>query len=197
MQRKIIGIGGYARSGKDTFATLLKEELEKTGKTVSIYHLGYELKFILDDFVKTNFGFSAFTKLTHEKAEIRNLFVTVADILRKRTKGTYFVKKLEAKLLDENSEYILIPDVRFAEYPEDEFFWIKKQDGKYVHVGAYTTGPSGEVSPLEAPNNTELSNYAKFSDQADASILWRIGASRDELLQPVRRFIHYELNGSN
>ena len=41
---KIILFSGFARNGKDQSATFLKEELEKSGKTVVIYHFADALK---------------------------------------------------------------------------------------------------------------------------------------------------------
>ena len=46
---KIILFSGFARHGKDQSATFLKEELEKSGKTVLIYHFADALKSLCEN----------------------------------------------------------------------------------------------------------------------------------------------------
>ena len=67
----IVGVAGYARTGKDTFGGILVEELGKIGLRAKKLSLAYELKSDLDCFLSDKFGISAFTEDTKEKNFIR------------------------------------------------------------------------------------------------------------------------------
>ena len=51
---KVVCISGLARAGKDTLASMLKDELEKNGSRVLITHFADLLKFIAKEFFKWN-----------------------------------------------------------------------------------------------------------------------------------------------
>ncbi len=50
---KIIGISGFARSGKDLFTTVAQRVLKEHGLKTERYALAYELKSDLKDLIKT------------------------------------------------------------------------------------------------------------------------------------------------
>ena len=70
---KIIGISGFARSGKDLFTTVAQSVLKEHGLKTERYALAYELKNDLKDLIKTKVGIDVFTENTEEKNIIRPL----------------------------------------------------------------------------------------------------------------------------
>ena len=51
---KVIGIAGKAESGKSSFASILKEELEGQGKKVLLINYGDFVKFIAEKYYNWN-----------------------------------------------------------------------------------------------------------------------------------------------
>ena len=71
----IIGVAGYARTGKDTFGSILCNELSKTGVKAKKLSLAYVLKIDLDNFLLDKFGISEFTEDPKEKSFISLWYV--------------------------------------------------------------------------------------------------------------------------
>jgi len=122
---KIIGVSGFARSGKDLFAKVAQNVLEKRGLKVEKYALAYELKNDLKDLIKTKVGIDVFTENTEEKNIIRPLLVAYGDVMRKVSEGKYWTGKIEQKIKQSNADVIFITDIRYDVYPEDECTVIK------------------------------------------------------------------------
>lgn len=138
MVKKVIGVSGVARAGKDTFAAILMNQLNEAGKSVSKYALADALKADCDEFCQKNFGFSAFTQVPEEKLIIRPLLVWYGDAQRQRTNGTYWINIIHEKLKKDNSDFAIITDIRYAHYPKDEIQWVKNDcDGVVVHISRY------------------------------------------------------------
>ena len=81
--KNVIGLGGVARAGKDTFAAILEMKLQQAGKTVKKIALAAPLKQHCDKFLKDNLGISAFTQVSDEKIIIRPFLVWYGDAQRK------------------------------------------------------------------------------------------------------------------
>ena len=71
---KIIGVSGFARSGKDLFTTVAQEILSEHGIKSEKYALAYELKSDLKDLIKEKLNIDVFTENTAEKNIIRPVF---------------------------------------------------------------------------------------------------------------------------
>lgn len=70
---KIIGVSGFARSGKDLFTAVAQKLLTEQGLKTEKYALAYELKNDLKDLIKSKVGIDVFTENTNEKNIIRPL----------------------------------------------------------------------------------------------------------------------------
>ena len=73
--KKVIGLSGVARAGKDTFAAILEMKLQQAGKSVKKVSLAGPLKQQCDSFLTSNLGISAFSQVTEEKNIIRPFLV--------------------------------------------------------------------------------------------------------------------------
>ena len=102
---KIILIGNKARMGKDTFATMLKEELNERA---IIVHFADVLKFIC----KSYYNWDGEKDTTG-----RTLLQYVGQSTRDNDEHfwTDFIARLIKANLSKNYEYIIIPDWRYIE----------------------------------------------------------------------------------
>lgn len=102
---KIILIGNKARMGKDTFANMLKEELNERAVIV---HFADALKFIC----KSYYGWDG-----EKNTNGRTLLQYVGQSTRDNDEHfwTDFIARLIKANLSKNYEYIIIPDWRYKE----------------------------------------------------------------------------------
>lgn len=161
---KIIGICGYARSGKNTFARFLGKALKENfpSKEVREFSFAAPIKSELQDFLFENLGLNSFTEKEEEKRIVRPFLIAYGNAKRKLTNGKHWVEVLEKRVKEQNPDYALITDLRFAEYEEDEIDWIKKNKGTVIYLER-TKGGEEE----KAPNEFEAENCPKLKERAD------------------------------
>ncbi len=180
---KIIGISGFARSGKDLFTTVAQSVLKEHGLKTERYALAYELKNDLKDLIKTKVGIDVFTENTEEKNIIRPLLVAYGDVMRKTSEGKYWTQKVEQRLGKSNVDVVFITDIRYDHYIEDECAWLQnKQSGKLIHVTKYVMSPMPQGKRFSknkqvkvyqsAPNEHESLNDPKVRKRSDLKIEW-------------------------
>jgi len=208
MNKLVIGIGGVARAGKDTFAKLLRNELNSLGYSCELLALADPLKKDIDNFCWSNFGISAFTDKTEEKDIIRDLMVGFGNGKRKLSEGKYFTRLAESKIDDCYADVAIITDVRFDEFEEDEVFWVKeKMNGVLTHVAKFDFAvveedEEGKMKGLnqrafvEPANETERVNDPKIRDAADFSFNWPTFNEDYErrCLPYVEKFVQWMIN---
>ena len=181
---KIIGISGFARSGKDLFTTVAQSVLKEHGLKTERYALAYELKNDLKDLIKTKVGIDVFTENTEEKNIIRPLLVAYGDVMRKTSEGKYWTQKVEERIGKSKADVVFITDIRYDFYPEDECTWLqRKMSGKLIHLTKYklSTMPSGrrfsknKITKIydSAPNEHESLNNPKVLKRADIAVEWQ------------------------
>jgi len=181
---KIIGVSGFARSGKDLFTSVAQNILSEHKIKSEKYALAYELKSDLKDLIKEKVGIDVFTENTSEKNIIRPLLVAYGDVMRKTSAGKYWTQKVENRIVNSKSDVVFITDIRYDHYPEDECTWLQnKMLGKLVHITKYklATVPSGKRFSVNkitkiydtAPNEHELLNNPKVLKRADVAIEWQ------------------------
>lgn len=113
----VILISGKAESGKDTFATKVKEIMEMCGYNVCITHFAKYLKIILKDY----YGWNG------EKDEYgRHLlqYVGTEKIRNELNKKDFHANRIkeDIEIIRDNFDFIIIPDLRF----DNEYDIIKK-----------------------------------------------------------------------
>jgi hypothetical protein len=181
---KIIGISGFARSGKDLFTTVAQSVLKEHGLKTERYALAYELKNDLKDLIKTKVGIDVFTENTEEKNIIRPLLVAYGDVMRKTSEGKYWTQKVEQRIGKSKADVVFITDIRYDFYSEDECTWLqRKMSGKLIHLTKYklSTMPSGrrfsknKITKIydSAPNEHESLNNPKVLKRADIAVEWQ------------------------
>lgn len=166
---KIISISGNAGVGKDSLARILQTKLPKS----SIYSLAYTLRLETEGILR-QFGYNVWSQDRSEKEVFRNFLVEYAELARKSTKGTYYWKKLQEAIELNKEELVLVPDVRYDEYENDEVWWVK-QNGILVYIEAYKNG--SKVGPA---NYKEEQNEGKLAAKCDHLLVWDHQAQNDE-----------------
>jgi hypothetical protein len=157
----IIGISGAARSGKDTLCRALirffeSKKIKAERKSIA----GDTIKKDLKQLIKNKANINSFTEDIYEKTLIRPLLVEYGKLMRNQTKGRYFIEKLECN----NKNIIIIPDIRYAEYENDELFWIKNEkQGFLIFV---------DHEYISDANETEKINNKIIKKQSDYKLKW-------------------------
>jgi hypothetical protein len=156
-----IGISGSARSGKDTLCRALIRKFKKMNKKVERLSIAGDLiKKDLNSLIKNVAGIDTFTEITEEKELIRPLLVEYGKILRKKTKGRYFLDNFEEK----PDTIHIIPDIRYCEYEKDEIYWLKNEkNGFLIYL---------ERKNIKPANETEEKNNKIIKTIADTCIFW-------------------------
>ena len=95
----IIGVTGFARSGKDTFY----QESSKLLSRANCFRYAFAdaLKQESDDFLKKNVGISAFTEDSEDKELIRPFLVTYGTELRRKLNPNCWISKVE-EMIEQN-----------------------------------------------------------------------------------------------
>lgn len=179
----IIGISGYARSGKDLFTTVSQKILKEHNLKSEKFALAYELKSDLKSLVKTKVGIDVFTDNTQEKSIIRPLLVAYGDVMRKTSEGKYWTSKVGQRIVKSKANIVFITDIRYDVYPEDECTWLRnKMGGKLIHITKFKQGtvPQGKRFSKNkivkiydaAPNDHELLNDPKVKAKANYAFEW-------------------------
>ena len=182
---KVIGIGGCARAGKDTFASILIKQLELKGKRVKRVALAGPLKAFCDEFCQKNLGVSAFTQDDGEKLLIRPMLVWFGDAKRKQTEGRFWIdladKQIDQAIAD-GYDFVIVTDVRYDHYERDEANWIKTdRKGILIHVSQYswdrpatTKVSQSQLTRTFVPpaNDHEMLNDPKVAKKATVRVEW-------------------------
>ena len=145
----MIGISGYARSGKDTFGEALVRILKQYGIKAKTYALATQLKYDITFLTESDFNISAFTVDDQEKKIIRPLLVGYGEAWRKADPDHWI------KVLDSNFEpktLSIVTDIRYV----NEADWILNNNGFLLNVNRSISteefvGPANEEEKLNGP----------------------------------------------
>lgn len=170
MENNMIGLTGVARSGKDTFYSILKKYLKEKNIDANRIALADELKNELGDFVKNKFNINLNKCDGTEKELIRPLMVSYGKCRRVQTQGKYWTSLVESKVKELKKDNIMpiITDIRYIEYKEDEYSWLKAHNGILIHISRKLD----DGSLVQPANIEEKSNDNKLKAVADYSISW-------------------------
>ncbi len=159
----MIGVGGLARSGKDTLSNCLKKVIEKDlNCKVEIVHLADKLKSDLDKLIAYNFNFQVFTEENEEKELIRPILVAYGEAMKKKWGQTIWIDKLSKEIKSrKEKKFFIISDVRF----DFECKYIREQfDGWNIHIKK-----NGHEMAI---NETEKENNPLVENEADIKHIW-------------------------
>jgi len=152
--KKIIGIAGNARSGKDTVGACIKDIFEKKGHQVAVVSFASTLRDELNSFCLEKLGISSYTTDDEEKKIIRPLLVCWGTEIRRAIDEAYWIKALHATMNDDKTLYI-ITDMRFV----NEYDFIKENLGITLYLERGTIFPANHY---ERTNNALLKNMVDF-----------------------------------
>lgn len=146
---KVICISGLARAGKDTLASMLKDELEKNGNRVLITHFADLLKFIAKEFFKWN---------GEKDSEGRRLLQYIGTDVIRKDKPDYWVDFIiEILKWFPEWDYVLIPDCRFPNECEN----FKENSFNTITIRVERPGFQSSLTEEQKrhPSETALDNY--------------------------------------
>ena len=183
---KIIGVSGFARSGKDTFVKIASNILNYNGYTTQKFAFADGLKNDLDSWLKDKYGISSWTDNDEEKKLIRPFMVAHGCGKRIQTQGQYWIDKVELQIKNfsksvKSNHVFFISDVRFP----NEASWIhtcdnswlvhlKKYNYHYSDSSIFVDGKSRNDLPIKifdvAPNDEEAKNDPLVESKADFNL---------------------------
>lgn len=187
---KVIGVGGYARCGKDTFVGIAKQILSKNNYRPMRVAFADTLKDEVQSmFNSNNFDLDIYTTNTSLKSKLRPLLVWWGCARRDLSEGgLYWVNVVDKQLREIEADYIrngestdqivaLISDVRFP----NEAQWLhEKWNGQLIHLRRWTSkqvrdGYGDDVFAKvfdDAPNEEEAKNDPLIREVADVKVEW-------------------------
>lgn len=158
----LIGLTGFARSGKDTFfkfANLIYSNIKSF--ECQRFAFADELKKECDQFLLDNVGISAWTDNDLEKNVIRPFLVTYGTHVRRKLNPNCWIDKIkdDVQYWINTGNTAVITDVRYL----NEVQWIKDMGGKVVNISRIGIGPA----------NTEEAEQAELMQSyIDHAIEW-------------------------
>ena len=174
----MIGISGYARSGKDTFGESLQRKLIEYGIKAKTYALATQLKIDIDFLTKGDFGISSFTKDDEEKKIIRPLLVGYGESWRKANPDHWI------EILDSNLESKILPIITDIRY-ENEADYILENQGFLLNLKR--TLPDGTLN--KAANKEEEENYPSVQAKNSFDLVWQTIEDQKTIDDLVESFI--------
>lgn len=171
----ILGISGYATSGKDTFAKIAQNLLKDRQNTdCHIFNFAADLKVIADSIIRPYLGIDCFYPSPEDKKHIRKILVGIGQGFRD-VDEFFWVKRVAEKInkLDLNKiNFVLIPDNRNI----NECEWVKSHKNGFI-VSITRDG-------IVPPNDHEAENIPLIASKfADFSVSWsNIGNCEENIL---------------
>jgi len=174
MKRKfpyVCGIGGEAKSGKDTLCNLLIRSFASDGIVAQRFALADELKQSLQQKIKEELNIDIFNCTPEEKEIARPILVEYNG--RQESKGTIWTSRLNTKLREEKyAEIAIIPDIRYYEYHNDEVPWVLNElHGTLIHIAKYSI-KEGRKTWRDYVNKDEELNDPKVKSASDFAFCW-------------------------
>jgi len=206
---KTIGISGVAGSGKDLFFNLLSKHLNDVyGVKCRKLSIAEALKKEVSEWTLEKYGIDCANCSREDKEVVRPLLVFHGTVRRGQTSGRYWIDILDKKIKNlklDDGEILVITDIRFCQYKEDEVFWLKNElGGTLVHLSNFVRVGSADASPPviieKGPaNDAEKSNDPNLKNLANYSVRWEfLEGTQDEINSAltdlhIKRFVKAHL----
>jgi hypothetical protein len=186
-----VGLSGVAGAGKDLFFSLLSQKIN-----CSKYSLADSLKKEVSEWCVDHYNIHPLTCSRQEKDLIRPLLVTHGTIKRNKTYGRHWVEKLNKKINKNNltNSIVIITDIRYDDYPEDEVYWLKEELGGYlVHISLYEEVSTDPLLKEYKPpaNEEERRNDPKLKGGADYIVDWKREKDKSHLDHHMENFLEW------
>ena len=158
MKPPLIGLVGFARAGKNSFAEFFGKSTVSSLNCKYI-SFAYALRKELDNFLQQRLNISAFTEDPEEKEIIRPLLVCWAtEIMREKIDRDHWVKSIEktVEINRKNNICSIITDVRF----KNEILWM--QPGEFAGDVAIVTKTDDHDKLIGKTNENSYVNLYKW-----------------------------------
>ena len=167
---KVIGVSGYARSGKDAFCNIAIDILGKNGICAKQYSFAEKVKEDVNPFLSKMCGISAWTQVPEEKKSIRDFFVWYATTFWRTRDPKHWIRGVDTQLKADGNDVdiALISDVRYT----NECEWVHSWSGYVVHIESWKKSSEFEKIYLDAPNAEESKNDPLVKLQSDYKLEW-------------------------
>jgi hypothetical protein len=142
----LVGLCGLARSGKDSFFNIVKDNFEGGFHRVAFADA---LKRELDDLLIKYTRISAFTEKREEKEIIRPLLVTYGTHVRRRLNENCWIERIENNVKHHLNagKCVFVTDVRY----ENELRWIHQMNGASIYIETPGNYPTNEEEEINDP----------------------------------------------
>jgi len=168
----VIGVGGLAGSGKDTFVNLLQAKIPN----VKRFALADSLKAELNPTLIKLYNSDIFTCSRETKDILRPMLVAHGKVRRVLTNGRHWIDILNEKITqcrkDNPDSLICITDIRYDFFPKDEIYFVKEElNGILVHVSRFDWQGQKQAF-FTPPNADEAENDPKLQAKANYKVIW-------------------------
>ncbi len=193
----VIGITGFAMTGKNLAADLIKSEFDKLNLKTTNYAFADQLKYELTPFIKKNFEVDIRETNGIQKSLFRPLMVDYGLLRRKMSQNRYWIECLNKKIQkDSFSDIITISDLRYIESKNDEFYYIKKELGGIVLYIDKCKIIKGKKYWTKPPNEAEKVNIPILENKSNCAIYWKdCGGNIDKInkkcLPHIQKFVNF------
>lgn len=176
---KLIGISGLAGDGKDSLCNMLRDLFEEMGYEFERIALADSIKEECKEALLSLYGIDPIICSREDKSKIRDFLVFHGKVKRIETRGAHWTNKISKTISElaktKNDRIICVPDIRHAEYENDEVYWLKKNGGILIHVKKYSIE---SASPFKKTfsipvNNQEATHTPKVEALADYVLEWQ------------------------
>lgn len=170
----IIGVTGFARTGKDLYCNIAKNILAMNGLNAQRFAFADELKKEVEPFLREICGVDVWTNDTEVKTDIRDFLVWYGTTFWRKREPLRWVNRVEESI--RNNKYIDVALISDTRYP-NEGHWVHANEGWLVHLSKYSkVSPDGgrtwDRVYQKAPNSEEEKNDPIVKKMSDFQIVW-------------------------
>jgi hypothetical protein len=172
----VIGIGGVARVGKDTFCKEIMKELKLLGINSKRVAFADALKNDLKKFLLDKSGVNVYTDDDLEKKQIRPLLVEYGKLMRELSLGLYWINKLKPSI-EQNKKNKIISIITDVRYP-NETDWINSMPNSLsIHMVRDGITYANEEESINDPLSKEKAKIIINWKNCDLSDIPKISKS--------------------
>lgn len=194
MKKTIIGISGFARSGKDTLAKHIKKQLQNQGFSVSLFSFARALKQDIDEFCSSRFGISSFCEDSSQKEKIRPMLIAYGNCQRNITNGAYWINKVKPQVdsfFSGGGDFAIISDLRFKEFDYDEYDFFRSYPRNLIFTVSLI---NEDGSSNRAAHESEEKSFPFFLSNSDFNLKWNKTSDQNYLFAKAKECANIILN---
>jgi hypothetical protein len=116
------------------------------------------------------YGIDILNCTAEQKEIVRPELIELGRERRLSSKGTFWTNIVSQQIQECDEQIIIVPDIRYNVYPEDEAVWVKKNRGVLVDVTRFEEADGARNYFIG--NEEERQNAHKVKEVADFFITW-------------------------